>query len=236
MKKQKKGFQVIIWLVLLVVMLLVAFWKYAQTYYKALPYENEAVTVTETDDYYVIGDTDAARGFIFYPGAKVEESAYLPVLTSLSEADVCCVLVKMPYQLAIFNQNAAAGVMEDFPQIENWYIGGHSLGGAMAAGFAAKHEEELQGLILLAAYPTDALSELPVLSVYGSEDGVLNLEKYQKSITLADHLSEYVIEGGNHAQFGNYGEQKKDGTATITAKEQWQETVDYILMFMNETE
>ena len=87
---------------------------------------------------------------------------------------------------------------------------------------------------MLAAYPTDALSELPVLSVYGSEDGVLNLEKYQKSITLAENLTEYVIEGGNHAQFGNYGEQKGDGTATTTAKEQWQETVDYILMFMNE--
>lgn len=104
----------------------------------------------------------------------------------------------------------------------------------MAAGFSAEHESELSGLILLAAYPTDALDTLPVLSLYGSEDGVLNRGKYENSISLASNLTEYVIEGGNHAGFGNYGAQKGDGKADISQEEQWQETVDYILNFMRQ--
>ena len=108
------------------------------------------------------------------------------------------------------------------------------MGGAMAAGYAADHEAELEGLILLAAYPTKELLEFPVLSIYGSEDGVLNLEKYEKSISLAEDLTEHVIEGGNHAGFGNYGMQDGDGMAEIRIEEQWQETVDYILNFMDD--
>lgn len=106
----------------------------------------------------------------------------------------------------------------------------------MAAGFAAENEERLNGLVLLAAYPTKEIKELPVLSVYGSEDGVLNRGKYEKSILLAARLTEHVIEGGNHAQFGNYGAQEGDGEAEIDKEEQWQETVDFILNFMRETE
>ena len=104
----------------------------------------------------------------------------------------------------------------------------------MAAAFAARHERSLAGLILLAAYPTREIGELPVLSLYGSEDEVLNKEKYDKSASLAAHLTEYVIEGGNHAGFGNYGAQKGDGEAYLQKEEQWQETVDYILNFMGQ--
>ncbi len=99
----------------------------------------------------------------------------------------------------------------------------------MAGSYAAKHETELAGLIFLAAYPTKELQTLPVRSLYGSEDGVLNMEKYQESIGLAVNCSEYVLEGGNHAGFGNYGPQKGDGETGITDREQWQETIDYIM-------
>lgn len=87
------------------------------------------------------------------------------------------------------------------------------------------HESEIAGLIFLAAYPTRELQTLPVLSLYGSEDGVLNMEKYQEAIGLAADCREYVLEGGNHAGFGNYGSQKGDGEAGITDREQWQETI-----------
>lgn len=236
MKSRKKWVRVTVWVLVFASILVVMFGRYTQQYYIALPYENPDVAVTEAEDYYVIGDTDAGCGFIFYPGGKVEETAYLPVLCNLAEADIFCVLVKMPLRLAVFDADAAADVMGDFPETDCWYLGGHSLGGAMAAGFAAEHEKELAGLVLLAAYPTKEIETLPVLSLYGSRDGVLNREKYEESLPLAAHLAEHVIEGGNHAQFGNYGAQEGDGTAVLAKEEQWQETVDFILNFIRETE
>lgn len=156
----------------------------------------------------------------------------MPILDELAESGVCCVLVKMPYHLAILDSEAAGRVMVDLPDVVQWYLGGHSLGGTMAAGYAAEHESEFAGRILLAAYPTEELENLPVLSIYGSEDCVLNHEKYKESIPYAKNLTEHVIAGGNHAGFGNYGAQDGDGCAEISEEEQWQESVDYILNFM----
>lgn len=232
MKKRSKMIRVAVIVILLLVITVSGFCCYVADYYPAESCEAVTDTTEETDDYIVYGDRDSSRGFIFYPGAKIEETAYAPILDELAEKGICCVLVKMPYRLAVFDADAAGQILKDLPEIEEWYIGGHSLGGAMAAGFAADHEREFAGLILLAAYPTDALEELPVLSIYGSNDHVLNMEKYEKSIPLAKKLTEYVIEGGNHAGFGNYGAQKGDGTAEISEEEQWQETVDYILNFI----
>ncbi len=229
MKKRSVLIRAAVFVVLFVAAAATGFQAYAADYYAAREYELSNGAAEETEHYIVYGDTESTCGFIFYPGAKVEESAYAPICDELAEAGVCCVVVKMPYHLAILDRDAAAQVMQELPDIEQWYIGGHSLGGAMAAGYAAEHESAFAGLILLAAYPTKALEELPVLSLYGSEDTVLNREKYEESISLAKHLTEHVIEGGNHAGFGNYGAQKGDGEAVISDEEQWQETVDYIL-------
>lgn len=234
MKKKSVIIRSGVFLVLLVAVVSTAFHKYTGDYYKAKEYGIKAERTEETGDYIVYGEKESTYGFIFYPGAKVEETAYAPILDGLAETGICCVVVKMPYHLAVLDSDAAEQVMEEFPAVTHWYLGGHSLGGAMAAGFAAKHENELEGLVLLAAYPTRELEELPVLSIYGSEDGVLNREKYQSSIGLAKRLSERVIEGGNHAGFGDYGAQKGDGTAEIPEEEQWQETIDYILNFMED--
>lgn len=236
MKSRKKWVRVTVWVLLIASILLAAAGRYTKEYYSSLSWDSLDVPVEETEDYWSIGDAGSACGFIFYPGGKVEETAYLPLLAALAEADIFCVTVKMPLHLAVMDADAAAAVMDDFPEIDCWYLGGHSLGGAMAAGFAAEHEERLKGLVLLAAYPTKEIEELPVLSIYGSEDGVLNREKYETSIPLAANLTEHVIEGGNHAQFGNYGAQDGDGAAEIDKEEQWQETVDFILNFIRETE
>lgn len=232
MKKRSKIIRIVVFVILLVTLLVGAGKRYLEEYYPAREYEIKSEVSLETENYIVYGDTQSETGFIFYPGAKVEETAYVPILDELAETGVCCVLVKMPYHLAIFDSDAAGQVMQDLPEVENWYLGGHSLGGAMAAGYAAEHESEFAGLILLAAYPTEELENLPVLSIYGSEDSVLNYEKYEESIPYAKNLTEHVIEGGNHANFGNYGVQEGDGTAEISEEEQWQETVDYILNFM----
>ena len=123
------------------------------------------------------------------------------------------------------------GIQEQFPEIGRWYIGGHSLGGAMAASYATSHAGELDGLVLLAAYSTQNLSNsgLAVLSVYGSEDGVLDMEKYEqyRSNLPADTV-EVVIDGGCHAGFGRYGAQDGDGTPTISSNEQIARTAEEI--------
>ena len=55
---------------------------------------------------------------------------------------------------------------------------------------------------------------------------------------MEDHIdyTENVveIEGGNHAQFGNYGPQKGDLPATISAEEQQARTVAAIEEFLEE--
>ena len=123
----------------------------------------------------------------------------------------------------------------DSYEYDHWYLSGHSLGGAMAASYASGHLESLNGLVLLAAYPTKSLKSdsFSVLSLYGSEDGVLNMEKVEegKAYMPVDY-AEVCIEGGNHAQFGNYGEQKGDHAADISWEEQQAQTVEAILNMM----
>lgn len=178
--------------------------------------------------------TDSA--LVFYPGAKVEASAYAPLMEKISSSGIDCYLCDMPLNFALLGRHAAesirAGAMNSY---EKWYIGGHSLGGVAAAMAADDAEEEgsegaWDGIILFAAYPTEELNT-PALSIFGTEDKVLNAEKYSK--TKADGLwpadfTEVVIRGGNHAQFGSYGEQKGDGIPAINAAEQQKETADSI--------
>lgn len=165
-------------------------------------------------------------GFIFYPGGKVEHTAYLPLLEQLRQQGITCVLVEMPFHLAVFDPDAAEQVFDRLPDIANWYIGGHSLGGAMASSYASEHPDKVQGLVLLGAYLYGDYPVQHALTLYGSEDKVMNREK----LTYTENVVE--IAGGNHAQFGNYGAQKGDGTATISAAEQQAQTVDSIAAFM----
>ncbi len=132
----------------------------------------------------------------------------------------------MPFNLAVFGVNRGDSVIEKFPEIQKWYIGGHSLGGAMASSYANKHIDKVLGLILLGAYSVNTAS-LPTIVIYGSEDGVLNRSK------LEDVKDKVEIAGGNHAYFGNYGEQDGDGTAIITREEQQNQSILKILDFIN---
>lgn len=189
----------------------------------------------ETKEYLIYGDKNSSCGLIFYPGAKVEEAAYAPMLSQLSANGICCVVVKMPFHLAVLGKNGAAKVREEIPGVTHWYLGGHSLGGAMAADFAAEGGDWADGVILLAAYPTRDLGDLPVLSLYGNRDGVLNWEKYMDAMGNIANLTEHVIKGGNHAGFGDYGEQEGDKEAEISGEAQRKETVSHILDFLYDT-
>lgn len=191
------------------------------------------VTVEQiSKDRIVFSPQEPSAGLIFYPGGKVEYTAYAPLLHELAQEGILCVLIKMPCNLAVLDIDAADGIQGMFPEITNWYIGGHSLGGSMAASYAARNAEDYKGLILLAAYSPEniSLSGLNVLSVYGSRDSVLNMEKYTDYLTnLPDNMEELQIKGGCHAQFGNYGAQKGDGLPDISGDEQRAITVRYIM-------
>lgn len=177
---------------------------------------------------------EPTAGLIFYPGGKVEHTAYAPLLRACAENGILCALVRMPGNLAVLDANAADGLREQYPEVTTWYIAGHSLGGAMAANYAAAHSEDYDGLILLAAYSTKDLTQIPlrVLSVYGSEDGVMNRETYRKNwANLPSNTTEIILDGGCHAQFGSYGPQDGDGIPTISGEEQIRQTAEAIAAF-----
>ena len=218
-------------LLLLLVILAGAFFWYVSDYYRA---EDVALEVLAQDTGISVQDnltilspsysTDTA--IIFYPGAKVEAEAYLPLLDQIRQTGVTCILVHMPFHMAIFDPNAAENVMAQFPQIQHWYMAGHSMGGAMASQFASKHPDEVDGLILLGAYIYGDYPDEKALTVYGS----LN-QSVEDHIDYTENIVE--IEGGNHAQFGNYGPQKGDLPATISAEEQQAQAVTAIEAFLH---
>lgn len=214
---------------------------YLNTYYHADIDSIQAFTTTNTvskqmleDNTIVYSPENATTGFIFYPGGKVEYTAYAPLMEACASEGILCVLVEMPFHLAVFDINAADGIQEQYPNIQNWYIGGHSLGGSMAASYLANNTEDYDGLILLGSYSTADLSptSLKVLSIYGSEDNVLNMESYEQNKgNLPSDFTEFIIAGGCHAYFGMYGAQAGDGTPTITNKTQINTTASKIKEF-----
>lgn len=242
-----KNKKVVIWLLSITLTIALAvggFAIYVSDYYRADMSSIEAFSskydIKETvlyDGAVAYGDLNAKYGFIFYPGGKVEYTAYEPLMYQLASKGVLCVLLEMPFNLAVLNMNAADGILERFPYVESWYIGGHSLGGSMAAYYIEANADSFDGLILLGSYSSKELSGLDfrALSIYGSNDKVLNRPKYDECRSnLPSSFTEFEIDGGCHAYFGMYGAQYGDGTPTITAEEQIIKTSDIIIKFIAE--
>lgn len=219
---------------LLLAILAGTFFWYVSDYYRA---EDVALQVLAQDSGITVQDnltilspsspTDTA--IIFYPGAKVEAEAYLPLLDQIRQIGVTCILVDMPFHMAIFDADAAERVMAQFPEFQHWYIAGHSMGGAMASKFASDHPDQVDGLILMGAYIYGDYPDEKTLTIYGS----LN-QSVEDHINYTENIVE--IEGGNHAQFGNYGPQKGDLPASISAQEQQAQTVAAIEEFLQSTD
>ena len=217
-------------------------YAYVSDYYRAdeaalaaIAYQTDQVQIEQDGDVIWFVPEEPTAGLILYPGGKVEHTAYAPLLRACAENGILCALVRMPGNLAVMDMNAADGLREKRSEVTAWYIAGHSLGGAMAANYAAAHSEDYSGLILLAAYSTKDLSQmsLRVLSVYGSEDGVMNRDAYKKNwANLSTDTTEIILGGGCHAQFGNYGPQDGDGIPTISGEEQLRQTVEAIAAFV----
>ncbi len=242
-KKPKKLFVAVMALVTLVAVTVAAFAVYVNDYYKAdlgavavMASSDEVSVHTLEDNTIVYMPKDPKAGLIFYPGGKVEYISYIPLMEACASRGIACVLLEMPFNLAVLDVNAAEGICEMYPEIEDWYIGGHSLGGSMAASYLSENTDDFEGLVLLGSYSTADLSEtdVDVLSVYGSEDTVLNREKYNENKSnLPDDFKEIVLDGGCHAYFGMYGKQEGDGTPLISNTEQIEKTADAIGELIN---
>lgn len=176
-------------------------------------------------------------GFIFYPGGKVDYRAYAPMAHELAAKGYLVVIPRMPLNLAVFGINRAGAVIEKYPTIAHWYIGGHSLGGSMAANYLYEHQSQFAGLILLASYPASS-NDLQnysgkVLSIYGSNDGLATPAKIEASRALLPASTVYYeVNGGIHAYFGWYGPQKGDGEPSITREEQQNQLVEQVQQFL----
>ena len=179
-----------------------AFAWYVSDYYRAgaraMAIAEQGTGIETVDNLTVLSpDAPSDTAIIFYPGAKVQAEAYLPLLDGLRRNGLTCVLVHMPFHLAVLDADAAQDVMDRVPEIAHWYVEGHSMGGAMASGFAADHPDEVDGVILLGAYLYGDYPTADALTVYGSRNGsVAEQIDYTENVV--------VIDGGNHAQFGDY--------------------------------
>jgi len=169
-------------------------------------------------------------GFIFYPGGLVDPRAYAPPARAIAAKGYQVVIVPMPLNLAVFGSGKASDVIDTFPRVKQWVIGGHSLGGSMASQYANQNPDKVSGLVLWASYPAESNSlagnNLIASSIYGTRDGLVTQENIENSRALLPAKTEFVaIEGGNHAQFGWYGPQGGDNPATISRPEQQNQTI-----------
>ncbi|WP_296797739.1 alpha/beta hydrolase [uncultured Methanobrevibacter sp.] len=226
------------YIAIIVILLLVVgyFIYYVNDYYHAddtsLSYINGSgnVSVSKVSNGLFIDGPGNDTALIFYPGAKIEYTSYLPLMNKLAENGVDAYLVEMPFNLAFLGTDSANEIINT-TNYSHYIMSGHSLGGSMASSYASKHN--VDGLVLLAAYPSEKVN-VPVLSVYGSNDKILNLKTYNESKTLmGSNFTEHIIDGANHCQFANFGIMQGDGNASINSTQQQKETVDAIIDFIN---
>lgn len=195
--------------------------------------ETDGVVVRELSDKAIALVPESAHvGLVFYPGAKVQPESYAPLLEQCAERGVLCVLLRPLFNLALLDENCADGVQAQFPEIDTWIIAGHSMGGVAASDYASRHRDDYAAIVFLASYPYAYLGDFEgsALSLAGTNDDILNRAACDAAEYKLPALSvRKDIEGGNHAYFGNYGEQAGDGQASITREQQQKQTVDEIV-------
>lgn len=243
--KNRKKRKLVIWLasiILTLAILVGACAIYLSDYYRAdlgaiatMSFGEDFEQIELEDESIAFVPTDIKAGFIFYPGGKVEHSAYIPLMRAMAQEGILCIIARMPFNLAVLDIDAAQELRELYPSLNEWYIGGHSLGGSMAASHLEDFFADYKGLVLLGSYSTTDLNGkgLRALSIYGSEDKVMDAESYKSNKSnLPSDLVEIIIDGGNHAYFGVYGKQDGDGGALISNFEQITRTSRSICEFI----
>lgn len=173
--------------------------------------------------------SEPRTGLIFQPGARVDPRAYVPLMSDLAEQGTLVVIVKQPFFIGFTAIGAPGEVITDHPGIDDWVVGGHSLGGVAASSYAGDHPDQIAGLLLWASYPLDSLADtdLAVTSVSGTADGLAVPADLENSrIDLPADTSFVAVKGAVHAFFGDYGEQPGDGMPTVPRAEAQQQIVD----------
>lgn len=188
-----------------------------------------SVTVTESPAEIVMAPTAAAdtTGVLFQPGALVDPRAYAAVLRPLAENGYTVVIAKQPLGIAFLATGALDAARSAHPEVAGWVVGGHSLGGTVAALEADDTDSDTAspavGLLLFASYPASDISSsltVPATSISGTRDGLATPAKIDASrATLPPDTLFTVIDGASHAQFGDYGEQPGDGVPDINQGE-----------------
>jgi dienelactone hydrolase len=176
------------------------------------------------------------KGLIYYPGGLVDPEAYAVTAQGIADAGYLVVIPKMPLNLAFMCINNADRIRAYYPEITSWVIGGHSLGGAMAAEYAKNHVESLEGLIMFASYPANYYDfvdfPIPILTIIGSKDpGAPRQEEFYE--VISDSATLFIIEGGNHRQYADYSFQNNDGVATISVTEQQNQIINATVNFLD---
>ena len=169
-------------------------------------------------------------GFIFYPGGRISNQGYSNLMKAIASEGYLVVVPKMPLNIAAFSPNLADEIIAAHPEITHWVIGGHSIGGTMAAQYTKTHPDLIAGLIIWASYPADnadlSSSDIPAALIYGSLDPTVNDTSVAERKHLLPPTTLYVrIEGGDHHQFGSYVIQPDEHFATTDAESQQKQII-----------
>jgi hypothetical protein len=173
----------------------------------------------------------ATTGFIIYPGGRVNYKSYAPTAHAIAARGYLTIIMPMPLNLAVLGVNRANAPIKSYTDIKAWAIGGHSLGGAMAAQFAHDNPALIKGLALWAAYPASGTDlskiNMKVVTIHGTNDGLVSAAQIDDSLKqLPPDTVRVEIQGGNHGQFGWYGDQPGDNPARISREAQQEQTVN----------
>ena len=204
----------------------------------------EAIAALESDDLVTVthepwltfspSQNMSNTGFIFYPGGRVDPRAYASLMNAIASEGYLVIVPEMPINMAVFNANIADEIIANYPNINHWVIGGHSVGGTMAAQYTGKHRETIDGLAIWASYPADSTDisdfDIPVLSIYGSQELRVNdISVGERKHLLPDDTLYIRIEGGDHHQFGSYEINPDDHLATTSRASQHEQIIQATL-------
>ncbi|GKX32284.1 thioesterase [Vallitalea longa] len=242
MKKSHKSRRVlkvsgVIILILLLATWLVIKFKTYSSMEQAKEIMKQENVIKENNTIIITPEGDVNANFVFYQGGLVETEAYAVLGEKLAKKGIRVFIPYMPFNLAILNIDAFDKIYEEYNNDKDWYIGGHSLGGASASMYVDKSSKPIEGLILMGAYPSDSTDlskqDIKVLSVRAINDKIMNLDNYNKSKELLPDSTDYVNLNGNHSNFGYYGFQKGDGESSISREEQHNLVVEEIIKLID---